>query len=243
MTQLPIFSAKTNSIRRFTATFALKFVILTALLLVVVPVCYADQDSPSTSEYALKAVCLYNFTHFAYWPAAKEPKKSEPVIIGVVGRSPFGGAFEDLQVYLQEAHKQNISIVYHGPYREGMDLQQSHLLFISASEQKNIGAIIASLKGAPVLTVSDMDGFLEAGGMISLIVRNNKVRWAINRMTLNSAGLQLNAKLLQLAVRIKDSSNKPGSHNHIPVDDDQWPFPPKALVAYPADLHHLRWLS
>ena len=89
-------------------------------------ICYADQDAPSTSEYALKAVCLYNFTHFAYWPAAKEPKKAEPVIIGVVGRSPFVRAFEDLQAHLQETHKKNISIIYHGPYREGMDLRQSH---------------------------------------------------------------------------------------------------------------------
>lgn len=204
---------------------------------------YADQDSLGTSEYALKAVCLYNFTHFAYWPAAKEPKKSEPVIIGVVGRSPFSGAIEDLQAYLQKANKQNISIVYYGSYREGMDLRQPHLLFVSSSEKNNATAIIASLKGAPVLTVSDIDGFLEAGGMISLIVRNNKVRWAVNRMTLNSAGLQLNAKLLQLAVRVEERPNKPESHRHGPGDDNQWPSPQKALAAYPDRNVHHPWFS
>ena len=52
-----------------------------------------------------------------------------------------------------------ISICYYGSYREGMDLHQSHLLFISASEQNNVVAIIAVLKGAPVLTVSYMDVF------------------------------------------------------------------------------------
>jgi hypothetical protein len=234
MTQSSMLSATTNTILRFIATSTTQFLLVTSLLLlVVVPVCYAEYDTPSTREYALKAVCLYNFTHFAYWPAAKEPKKTEPVIIGVVGRSPFGSALENLQTKLQKTHKKNISIVYHGPYQGGMDLRQSHLLFISAS-QKNISAIIASLKGAPVLTVSEKNGFLEAGGMINLVVRNNKVRWAVNRMALNSAGIHLNAKLLQLAIRIKNGYNEPESQNHGPDDHDPWHLLHKALAGYPA---------
>jgi len=124
-----------------------------------------------------------------------------------------------------------------------MDPQQSHLLFICSSERKNIGSIIASLQGAPVLTVSDVDGFLEAGGMINLVVRNNKVRWGINRTALNSAGLHLNAKLLQLTVRIKNSSNEPESQNHAPADHDPCHLPPKALAAYIFWVPCPRWLS
>jgi len=124
-----------------------------------------------------------------------------------------------------------------------MDLQQLHLLFIRSSEKEQIGAIIDSLRGAPVLTVSDADGFLETGGMINLVVRNNKVRWAINRTALNSAGLQLNAKLLQLAVRVEDRPKNPESHNHDPDDNNQWSFSPKALAAYPAWRPHPRWFS
>ena len=202
--------------------------------LALIQLCFAENDAIKISEYDLKAVCLYNFTHFAYWPAAKEPTKEQPVIIEVVGRSPFNKTFKDLQAQLQEAGKKSITIVYHGPYQNGMDLRESHLLFISSSEKKNIDAIIASLQGAPVLTVSDMDGFLEAGGMINLVVRNNRVRWAINRMALRAAGLNLNAKLLQLAVRVEESPNKPESHHHIPVDDAQWPLPAKAQAATPA---------
>jgi hypothetical protein len=216
-----------------------RLVVTLFFFLVPVQICSADADTANISEYDLKAVCLYNFIQFAYWPAAKEPRKEIPVIIGVVGRSPFGRAFDDLQAQLQNAGKKNISVVNHGPYQDGMDLRQSHLLFICVSERKNVGAIIASLKGAPVLTVSDMDGFLETGGMINLVVSNNRVRWAINRTALNATGLHLNAKLLQLAVRV----TKPESHHHIPIDDDQWPLPYKALVATPAWRPHHGWFS
>jgi hypothetical protein len=234
----------TNSFRQSEATRILKC-LLVAFLLVLMPgrICFAQNNAANISEYDLKAVCLYNFAHFAYWPAAVGPTKEQPIIIGVVGRSPFNRALEDLQAHLQQADKTNLTVVYHGPYHDGMDLRDSHLLFISSSEKKNLSAIIASLHGAPVLTVSDMPGFLEAGGMINLIVSNNKVRWAINRAALNSAGLQLNAKLLQLAVRIEESPAKPESHHHFPLDDDEWPLPAKAMVATPACPPHHRWFS
>lgn len=152
-----------------------------------------------------------------------------------MGRSPFGGAFEELQAHLKESHKKNIIVVNHGPYRDGMNLRQSNLLFISNSEKKNMVAIINNLHTTPVLTVSDMDGFLEAGGMICLIVCNNKVRWAINRIALNTAGLKLNAKLLQLALQIKNNYNESKSQNHDPAaDHDPWHLPPKASAGYPA---------
>lgn len=157
-------------------------------------------------EYALKAVCLYNFAQFTTWPDSDDSKKSESIIIGVVGHSPIEGAIKELQNLLKQSNKKNIKAVYHGEYKEGMDLSGSHLLFISASEKKNMHSIINSLKNAPILTVADTEDFLETGGMISLVLKRNKVRWKINRGTIENAGLQVSSKLLQLAILVEDNS-------------------------------------
>jgi hypothetical protein len=196
-------------------------------------VCSASDNGATSGEYALKAVCLYNFTQFTRWPEVKNLKDSETIVIGVVGLSPFGGAIEELRTRLKETSRRNITIVDHGPYRKGMDLRGSHLLFISSSEKKKMKTIITSLEDAPVLTVSEADGFLEAGGMISLVLLNNKVRWEINRAAINLAGLHISAKLLQLAIRIE---NLPRPTELLPYKLDRknlWAPFQKALASHP----------
>jgi len=53
-----------------------------------------------------------------------------------------------------------------------------------------------------VLTVSDIDGFVEAGGNISLVTVDDRIRFDINRTTVASQQLRLSAQLLKLARRL-----------------------------------------
>jgi len=162
---------------------------------------YGEQSK--VSEYDLKAVYLYNFLHFVHWPEENNIQDNlEPKVIAVIGNSQFGDSLKKLQAKLQKTGKNNIIINYLGPYRKGMNLSRCHLLFISASEKKNFAEIIAALKNSPVLTVSDVDGFLTAGGMITLVTRKNKIRWKVNRTKVDLAGLRLSAKLLDIALMV-----------------------------------------
>jgi hypothetical protein len=161
-----------------------------------------------TTEYQLKAVYLYNFLHFVKWPEKSEQAGvTEPLVIGIVGMSPFGDALADIKASLPAAKQKEISIISYGPYRQGMDLSRCHLLFISASEQRHFPAIVAGLRGKSVLTVADHDSFLAAGGMINLVKYKGKVRWEINRTPVQQAGLRLNAKLMDTAINIVENTN------------------------------------
>lgn len=182
--------------------------LLWLFLLASIHICRADENTMATDEYALKSVCLYNFTQFTTWPGAKDLEKTESIVIGVVGRSPISDALDELQAWLRKANKKNITLVYHGPYHEGMDLTGNHVLFISSSEKDRMQEILSGLGDSPVLTVSDTEGFLKAGGMISLFIINNKVRWGINQKRIVRAGLQVSAKLLQLAIQLENHSGQ-----------------------------------
>lgn len=154
-------------------------------------------------EYELKAVYLYNFLHFVYWPAAAGGSGSAPVGIGVVGESPFGSALAELQEQVRASGRGELVVREYGPYRPGLELQANSLLFVCASEQEHLPAILARLAGSPVLTVADLPGFLAAGGMIALVTgENGKVGWRINRSAVQRAGLTVSAKLLQMALPV-----------------------------------------
>ena len=77
-----------------------------------------------TTEYQLKAVYLYNFLHFVTWPKnARAADTAGPLIIGVVGKSPFGDALAEIKSNLPDAKQQEISIISFGPYRRGIDIE------------------------------------------------------------------------------------------------------------------------
>jgi hypothetical protein len=57
------------------------------------------------------------------------------------------------------------------------------------------------LKGCSVLTVADMDGFTEAGGVINFVREGTKIRFRINNDVAAKEGLKISSKLLSLAVR------------------------------------------
>jgi hypothetical protein len=84
-------------------------------------------------------------------------------------------------------------------YHVGEDLRGSHILFISASEQKRFPQVLSSLCGSSVLTVADMDQFLEAGGMIQFSLEGTQLRITINVNATNQANLKLSSKLFSVA--------------------------------------------
>jgi len=86
-------------------------------------------------------------------------------------------------------------------FRAATDATNCHILFISNSEKGRLPQIIKQLSGSSVLTVGEMPGFTETGGMINFVLEGTKIRFQINNDAANSAGLKISSKLLNLSVR------------------------------------------
>jgi len=153
----------------------------------------AQSDQPS--EYAVKAAFLFNFTKFVEWPEKAFNGPQAPMVIGIIGDDPFGDSLTRI-VAGQKAQGRAILIV---KYRRGDDLRRSQILFISASERLRNAEILASLQDASVLTVSDIDGFAEAGGTMQFVMQENRVHFVVNLDAATQSKLRVSAKLLALA--------------------------------------------
>ena len=151
--------------------------------------------APLAREYQIKAVFLFNFVQFVDWPPRAFSKAQSPLVIGVLGEDPFDS-------YLDEAvrgEKVNDHPLVIRRYRRPEDIGPCHILFISRSEAGRLGQVLAALKGRSILTVGDMAGFAERGGMIRFVTENNKIRLQINVDAARAADLTISSKLLEPA--------------------------------------------
>ena len=55
------------------------------------------------------------------------------------------------------------------------------------------------MDGATALTVSDAESFTDRGGMVGLFLRDNRLRFTVNRDAVERAGLRISSKALALA--------------------------------------------
>jgi hypothetical protein len=152
-------------------------------------------EPPPSQEYQIKAVFLFNFAQFVEWPPSAFAGAEAPLVIGVLGRDPFGGALDEA-VLDEKTHGRKFVIQRYSRVEE---IQTCHILFVSRSESGRLPAISNAMKGRSILTVSDADGFTEQGGMIRFVMEQNKVRFRINLESAKTAGLTLSSKLLQSA--------------------------------------------
>lgn len=150
------------------------------------------QEAESGSGYELKAAFLYNFIQYVTWPDTKE--NTGEFNLCLLGKNPFGVALQALQG--KTALNLPLKVK---ELRQVGEAQSCHLLFISASEQARLPDIVAALQGGGVLTVSDTEGDAEAGVVINFVLRQNKLRFAINPDAAKSNGLRISAHLLRLA--------------------------------------------
>jgi hypothetical protein len=151
------------------------------------------QEAPT--EYQVKAAYLFNFLKFVEWPGDPLADTHGRWVIGIIGDNPFG---DELTQIVSGKTVQGHELLVRR-FQFGEDLHACHVLFISTSEKKRLPSMLATLNGTSVLTVADMDHFIESGGMIQFVMEEKRVRFAIDVGASSQARLKVSSKLLSLA--------------------------------------------
>jgi hypothetical protein len=157
-----------------------------------------SDEKATYAEYKVKAAYLYNFAKFVEWPAEVLADPSLPLSICIFGKDPFGDALDTIKGKTVKGRKLLIK-----RYSGVEDLKECHIIFISPSEEKNLAGILEKIKDMHMLTVSDMEGFADRGGMINLNKSKNRIRLEINLDAAQHSGLKMSSKLLKIAKIIK----------------------------------------
>ncbi|MCP4214170.1 MAG: YfiR family protein, partial [bacterium] len=119
-------------------------------------------------EYKIKAGFLHKLLFFAQWPDNAFSQERDSVVIGIIGKNPFGDLFKIVEG--KPVNNKKIITKYFDKDTTFDTYSKCNILFVCASEKTQMKKIIESLKGLPVLTVSEITGFIDAGGVISFIM-------------------------------------------------------------------------
>ncbi|MDQ3070971.1 MAG: YfiR family protein [Acidobacteriota bacterium] len=176
----------------------LRAVAITAALPLIV-------SGQAVSVHALKAAFLFNFAKFTEWPAhALSP--GEPLVLCVVNDPDVGQSLAELtKGRVLDGH----ALVVWTLKPDSSALAACRLLFLSGLDSTRSKALLESLAGRPILTVSDLGRFAEGGGVAGFFEERGSMRFAINLDAARRASIQLSSKLLSLARIVKDDRATP----------------------------------
>jgi hypothetical protein len=188
---------------------------------------YAESEKVKQAPQALiKAGYLYKFIFFIQWPDEKQSSSKqdmkeaedvstgeqsgqlishEDITIGILGDDPFGDYLKPIEGRVIKSLNKKVVIKRFGPYSDGINLKQCHVLYICPSEEENIERILTRTNGKAILTVADIKGFLELGGMVNLVDIMGLIRWEINLVSTRRSGLKISSTLIQSAVMVRQA--------------------------------------
>ncbi|HEX9734312.1 MAG TPA: YfiR family protein [Thermoanaerobaculia bacterium] len=148
-------------------------------------------------EYQVKAALLVNFTKYVAWPESAFADAGQPLLICIAGADPFGEFLDE--TVAGRLGDRPIDVRRLDPKEEAA----CHVLFISRAERRRQGTLLSSLDGRAVLTVGESERFLRDGGGINLLIgHDNRVRFEVNLVVTDRAGLKLSSRMLNLAERV-----------------------------------------
>lgn len=181
------------------ASLACAMLLKAMCLSFVLPVVMASPAQASSlqvlkEQSAIRVGHLLNTFKFVTWP--ENMVKSERFVLCVLGDNPFGSSLYEID---------NEQMVRSKPVRVVVDIapdfaKYCHAVYVSSSESYRLLERLKELKGLPLLTVSDVQGFADAGGMVELrYERDNKVFIRGNQKAAEAEGLRISSKLLTLS--------------------------------------------
>ena len=151
------------------------------------------------TEVELKAALILNFAKYVEWPANSLNDTPGKLTMCMVGKRD---ALFDKLTAMEGKIVNDLSLRVRAADRND-NLMGCHVLVLAESEAEHFEKVLRPLVGTPVLTVNGSSRFLEAGGIISLIVENNKVRFDINLSAARRNKSVMSSNLLKLVRQVR----------------------------------------
>lgn len=167
------------------------------LFILNIETAYAQKEP--TKSYKIKASFLLQFTSYATWPPTSSNNEANNIYICIVGYDPFRQFIDDMVTVRPTNRKgQKISI---RRITVGENLTNCHVVFIT--ERSIDDSFWQSLPADHAyLLVSEYNGFLQQGGMISLKEDKKHIQLNINLQNSNNKKIIISPELLRVSTII-----------------------------------------
>lgn len=173
------------------------FLPLLILLLLLAPLASASQAN--MTEAQAKTRWLFKIAKYTAWSRPDHP--GSPIIISFLGNITDRNnlIFPDtLTIQKKKIIMRHIDDI--------SEITNSHILFISESEEYQLKEILDYTRNKDILTVGDTGGFADKGVIINFNILKGAINLEINRDAEKESGIELNPQLFEIAGRIVGAS-------------------------------------
>lgn len=171
------------------------------LLFVVIPPAHAGFATAARAkafeESEVKAVFLFNLTKFIVWPNEPNDGPQGEFAIAILGTDPFGSHLD--RVITNESVKGRKITIRRYQNRQEVHWREIALLFIGREMVGDMADLRVAARASGVLTVGDIGGFCQAGGMVNLLTVENRIKIEVNVEEARRSDFLVSAQMLKLA--------------------------------------------
>ncbi len=154
------------------------------------------EDKDRTKEYSIKAAFLFHFLKYTSWPKGTFEKQDDPIVLGLVGKDPFGKVLDKV-LGKKVVGKRPIIIKR---FEDISKVKGVHALFLGELTTKERSKLYAALAGQALLSIGDSYGMAGADTSVaSFFLRDGKVRFEVSTKAVERAKLTISSQLLKLA--------------------------------------------
>jgi len=156
----------------------------------------APAQGTATTEAAVKAGFVFNFGKFTEWPTGALP--ASQIQLCLVGQDPQGAVGMAIEGRTLQGRVMNVK---RNPRTD--DLKSCQIVYVTDPDERRQSEVLRAVRNQPVLTIGDVDGFTDVGGMIGLGAAGGLVTFEINNEVAQTAALKLSSQLLRLATTVR----------------------------------------
>jgi hypothetical protein len=158
----------------------------------------AATAQPRLFDTQVKAAFIPKFAAYVNWPPSSLSVADDPIQLCIIGRDPSGPEIE--QAVAGQHVDLHVFVVRRLDGTAGA--AACHIAFLGGSPRQSVTAMLDSLRGKPVLTVTDAS-LGDERGMVHFVLKDGRVRFYIDDAMAARSNLAISARLLSLAVSVK----------------------------------------
>ena len=173
---------------------------LVMLLLLLLPPPAAGQEAdPLRVAAQVKAAYIYRFAEHIEWPPAAFADPAAPLVIGVVDAEQVAAELNQLRLTRQiKGRAVTVRTLRAGDAAAGVQV-----LYVGAQDGARLKRTLDAAPAQGVLVITDGDGTLAAGGAISFVPVDNRIRFDVSLTHAERSGLKIGVRLLAVAHKIE----------------------------------------
>jgi len=167
-----------------------KIYLVTTVVLALINHSFAATPIKEKSYYELQAELLYNFINHVNWPSYPTEKELN---LCIMEDNPV---LPHINILLKNNANKDIKVIRK---HENDYLEDCSILFINDSYDGYLSRLLSRIRSKPILTIGNIKGFAEKGGIIQFNLRNNRVEFTINMKELKSSHLKIDNAIISVS--------------------------------------------